>query len=164
MSFTYESSRSKAYDEDLRWRIVYQSEGIGLNKRKIAKNLGMDRSTVSRILSLFHSTGAVSKKVFAKDRSFRILTEPGQLLILHLVTSKPGVYLREIQEELLLQLMIEVAISTICRFLNKNGFSYQKMAHIAIQRDEYFRQKYLMDVSVYQPEMFIFIDETRETV
>ena len=120
----------------------------------------MDRSTVSRILSLFHSTGAVSKKVFAKDRSFRILTEPGQLLILHLVTNKPGVYLREIQEELLLQLMIEVAISTICRFLNKNGFSYQKMAHIAIQRDEYFRQKYLMDVSVYQPEMFIFIDET----
>ena len=88
------------------------------------------------------------------------MTDPAQLFILHLIINKPGIYLREIKEQLFLTLMIEVDISTICRFLNKNGFSHRKMARIATQRNEGYRQKYLMDISVYEPEMFIFIDET----
>ena len=51
-------------------------------------------------------------------------------------------------------------ISTICRYLHTNGFTRQKLSLIAIQRDEFIRQQYMIDVSLYEPEMLIFLDET----
>lgn len=79
-----ESRRSSAYSEDLRWRIVWQREGLGYTYKQIATNLNVDASTVSRTLHLFRNSGSVCKKVYPKDRSFRKLTSPIQLLILHL--------------------------------------------------------------------------------
>ena len=56
--------------------------------------------------------------------------------------------------------MIYVDLSTICRFLQISGFSHQKMLQVAIQQDYCSRHKYLLDISVYSPEMLIFLDET----
>ncbi len=90
------------------------------------------------------------------------------MLILNVVLSKPGVYLKEIQEELSIQLMVDIDTATICRFLHKNGFTRQKLRIVALQRDAVLRQKYAQDISLYKPEMFIFLDETgtdqRDTV
>lgn len=155
-----ESKRTRDYDEDLRWRMVWQSEVHELSHEDIAANLLVDRSTVTRIVNLFNATGSVSKKVYPCEKAFRKVTGPAQLLILNLVIKNPGILLKEIQAELLLQLMIEVDISTICRFLHQSGFSRQKMRQVAIQRDAYFRQLYLLDISVYSPEMLIYLDET----
>ena len=35
-----------------------------------------------------------------------------------------------------------------------------KLRNVALQRDAFLREKYRADVSVYSPDMFIFIDET----
>ncbi len=150
MAFSCQPTRTKAYNDDLRWRIVWQSEAIGLTQIKIAQNLCIDQS---RILNLFHSTAAVSKMVYPREKAFRKLTYPAQLLVLQLVMSKPGIYLMEI---LLLRLILEVSI---CRFLYSSGFSHQKMLQVAIQRNDYFRAQYLMVVSLYTPEMLFFLDE-----
>ena len=157
-----EPNRTRAYDEDLRWRMVWQSEALNYSMEKIAGNLCVDsyRSTVSRTLNLFRCTGSVTKKNYPTDKAFRKLAYPAQILILNLVVSRPGIYLIEIQMELLNILMIEVDISTICRFLHTSGFSHQKMTQVALQRDTYFRQSYAMDVAIYKPEMLVFIDET----
>ena len=56
-----ESARSAAYDEDLRWHVVWQKEGLGLNDDRIASNLNIDKSTVSRTMQRFMSTGTVAK-------------------------------------------------------------------------------------------------------
>ena len=88
----------------------------------------MDRSTVGRILNIFHQTGEVSKKEYPKEQAFRKLTEPAQFLILKLVVGKPGIYLKEIQNEVLLQLVIDVNISTIYRFFEKQWFQSPKNA------------------------------------
>ena len=49
-----EPGRTKAYDDELRWRIVYQRYAMDLNYREIANNVNVDTSTVcsggSRIL------------------------------------------------------------------------------------------------------------------
>jgi len=44
--------------------------------------------------------------------------------------------------------------------LYKSGFSYQKMTLIAKQRDELLRVTFANDVSVYNPKMIVFVDET----
>ena len=47
-----------------------------------------------------------------------------------------------------------------CVFLHKAGFTRQRLKHYAIQRDEELRAKFVEDMSLFNPEMFIFLDET----
>jgi len=53
----------------------------------------------------------------------------------------------------------QAAISSFL-FFHKSGFSYQKMVLIARQRDEQLRILFAIGISLYNPEMLIFIDET----
>ena len=155
-----EPLRCSAYSEDLRWRMVWQRQALGYTYQKVAENLGVDKSTVYRTLQLFESSGSVEKRKYPKENAFRKLTTPAQLLILNLVIQKPGIYLHEMQRSLHDMLMIDVDLSTICRFLKDNGLTRQKLHFAAAQRDELLRQQYSSDVSVYSSEMLIFVDET----
>ena len=109
---------------------------------------------------LFLTTGNVTKRPYPKERAHRILTKPAQLLILHLVLERPGIYLNEIKSEILQTLFIDISLSTICKILSKNGFSCQKLYTTALQQDQFQRQLYILDVSLYSTDMFIFVDET----
>jgi len=57
-------------------------------------------------------------------------------------------------------LMLEVSIAMIFRCLKANGFTRQKLRTTAIQQDEYLRQQYVQDISVYSSDMLLFVDET----
>ena len=70
---SFEPGRSSAYSEDLRWRMVWQSEAVGLSRRAIANNLGVNASTVSRTLAPFQATGSVAKHSYPKDEATRKL-------------------------------------------------------------------------------------------
>ena len=122
--------------------------------------MGVDKSTVIRTLQLFYSSGSVAKRAYPKDKAFRKLSVPAQLLILHLVAQRPGIYLHEIQGELKNLLLLDVSTSTICTFLHDHGFSRQKLRNVALQQDVFLREQYILDISVYSPEMFVFVDET----
>ena len=53
-----------------------------------------------------------------------------------------------------------VAISTISNFLHKNEFSRHKLSRIALQRSDELRAQFIQEISIYKPEMLVFIDET----
>ena len=146
--------------EDLRWRMVWQREALGYTYSDIAQKLCVDKSTESRTVNLFRTIGSVAKKPYPEGRAFCKLTLPAQLLILHLVLDRPGTYLREIQYELLSVLKVEVSESAVCKFLHKSGFTRQRLQVTALQQDEFLRQQFISEVSVYSPEMLVFIDET----
>ena len=86
-------------------------------------------------VSLFELTGSLEKRPYPKNR------------------------LCELQAELYKHDVV-VALSTIWDFLHKSGFSCQKMVMIAKQRDEYLRTVFTLDVSVYKPEILVFLNET----
>ena len=80
--------------------MVWQREALGLSLKAVASNLGVDPSTVSRVVSLFKSTGSVQKRPYPKDaRPNKKLTKTVQLTILHAALQRPGIYLRELQTE-----------------------------------------------------------------
>ena len=58
-----------AYSEDLRWRIVWQNQGLGLTHKEAALNVGVDRSTVSRTVKLFLTIGLVTKKKYPNEKN-----------------------------------------------------------------------------------------------
>ena len=64
-----EEQRTKAYSEDLRWRMVYQYYSLQKNYQQIAESLNVDKSTVSRTITLFTETGAVSKRSYPDSHS-----------------------------------------------------------------------------------------------
>ncbi len=57
-------------------------------------------------------------------------------------------------------LWVDVNQSTIYRFLRNSGFTYQKLMIVAKQRDEFCRPLYISDMSLYSPDMLVFLDET----
>ena len=155
-----EPTRTSAYSNDLRWRMVYQRKVLKYNYADISRNLGVDKSTVQSTVVLFNTTGTVNKKVYPRENSFRKMTLPAQVLILNLIIERPSAYLSEIQQEIKDTLLIEVSISTICRFLKENGFSRQKLRRVALQQDLFLRHQFMSDVSVFSQDMFVFVDET----
>ena len=88
---SYEKKRSSAYSEDMRWRIVWQRDALQYSIFQIAETLCVDKSTVSRILKLFHTTGEVSKKPYPTDRAHRKITVPVEQLVFQLVLDRPGI-------------------------------------------------------------------------
>ena len=133
---------------------------MNLPAREVACNLCVDLSTVCRIATLFRTTGDLAKKLFPSERASRKLTEATQFFVIYLVLDRREIYLREIQLELQTQLGLDISQGALCKFVHKTGFTRQRLSTYALQRDEYLRAQFVVDISLYSPEMFIFIDET----
>ena len=99
-----EHRRTTAYSEDLRWRVVYQRYFLKLSVQKIATNVNIDQSTVSRILTHFDETGNIQKATYpnlGQSHHLKKLTETDEHLIIEVVVDRPGIYLHEIQQLLI---------------------------------------------------------------
>ena len=144
MKASYEPARSSAYSDDLRWRMVYQRMALGLTFDQISKNLGIDKSTAQRTVTLF-TLGAYIKRPYPKEKASRKLTSPAQMFVLHLTLQKPAIYLHEIQKEVSL---LKVSLSTLCTFLHKSGFTRQRLRTVALQQDRMLREQFSSGVCV----------------
>ena len=80
--------------------------------------------------------------------------------IVDLLLEKSGIYLREVQFELETQLGLAVSAGCLCKFLHKFGFTHQHLSKYAIQRSDCLRARFAQNVSLYSPDMMIFLDET----
>ena len=143
---TCESTRTRAYDSDMRWRMVYQRLVLNLPFKTISQNLCVDISTVRRILRLFQDTNSVRKRQYPEQhaRQRRKLTESAKFQILELVVEHPGIQFGELRQNLLVA-GTNVSEATISRFLHCCGFS---------------RARYVTEVSLHTQDMLVFIDET----
>ena len=157
-----EPKRTAAYSEDLRWRMVWQRFVGGLTLKKIASNLCVDASTVMRITKKFDAVGKVSKSTRAASNRFRFvkLSKPIQFTILSLLLHSPSLYLSDIQRDLSFMFNLDVSAAAICQFLKRCNFSRKKMQLVALQRDQCIRNAYIRDVSLYQSNFMVFVDET----
>ena len=79
--------------------------------------------------------------------------------ILNLVLEKPGIYLHEIQQEQEVSRLFDVSLATLFTVLHKIGFTDKKMGTVALQQVCILKEQFSSEVSVYNTEMFIFVDE-----
>ena len=100
---------------------------------------------------MFQQTGEVEPRAHSH----------GPPKLLALITDYPGIYLHEIQSKLLARFGVAVTVATIiCRALKFMGCTRQDIQHIAVQRSDELRAKFMADVSVYDPSMLIWIAES----
>ena len=98
------------------------------------KALGVDITTVWRIVQQFQHTGTVTKRQYNRDNLPRKVNHAIELVALHIVLEHPGIYLREIQCKIEYLTGSNLSLSTICHLLHEQNFSRTKMRMVARQR------------------------------
>ena len=152
-----EPHRTRAYSEDLKWRMVYQRLMPGLTYQQIATNLCVDTATVWRAVDKFQVEGTVGSKYCKGPQA---LTEFQKFVIMQTVLEKPAAYLCEICTDLLVKTGTTMSESAICRFFQRNNFSRKKLYMVTKQCNEQLRLSFISDCEIYTPEMMVFVDET----
>ena len=69
-------------------------------------------------------------------------------------------YLEELQSELYELTGTWVHVSTICRTVQHLGLTRKKVQRIALQCSEELQLQFMAEISMFDPEMIIWIDET----
>lgn len=115
--------------------------------------------TVQRYSQKFMATGEVNAELQRHGPS-RKLSDFEELTLINLVLERPGIYLHELQHELVMITGTEISCSTICRTFKRLGLTRQKIHHVALQRNEEIRGEFMAEMLTYEPEMFLWVDET----
>lgn len=147
------------YSDDLRWRIIWKHVLLMEDAKDVANTMCVSVRSVYRYAERFLATGDV--KPFArKNGPAQELCEHERLMLVQLALAKPGIYLRELQEELYSNTMRWVDIATICRTMHRIGMSRQKIKHYSFRRSEDKRAEFWAEIGHFDPAMCVWVDET----
>ena len=148
---------AKSLSEDLRLRVIGAVEG-GLSRHTAAARFGV--AVAVRWLRAWHDEGVTAPKPCGGDRhSHRI--EAFGVVIVAAIDVKPDITLTELVTLLETQHCTRFARSTIWRFLDRRGVSFEKTAHaaeqdrpdVALRRQAWFDAQPDLD-----PQNLVFID------
>jgi len=131
----------------------------GLKKKEVADLLDVDVRTVRRVTRLEAETGSVVRESFLKGCR-RLLNGIDCAYLESLLERTPDLYLRELQEDLVVNRGVCVSLDTISRTLHKRGFTRKKLTIPAKEQDEQLRGEYLARIQLYQPQQLVFVDES----
>ena len=131
-----------------------------LSATDISQQLCISERTVRRYIDMFEQTGEVKPKKQHHGPP-KLLGDFEQLVLLRIIFENTGMYLHEIQAKLLAAFGVTVSVPTLCRTLKFMGCTQQVIQHIAVQRSDDLRAKFMAEVAVYDPSVLIWVDESR---
>ena len=140
------------YTLELRWRVVRLNLVHGFSSHEVSELLCLSERTVRRYLTLFHQMGDV-KPVSRRNGAQRLLVDLEQPRLLQIVLRNPGIYLHKFQLQLQEAYGVKIHVSTIYRTLKFMGCTRQVIRHVALQRSEVARAKFMAKVLVYVPSV-----------
>lgn len=149
----------KFYSEDLRWRAVWLHIVRGMTVLEVSDVLFMCVRSVQRYLYLFHSTGSVAPKQ-SNGGPAKTLSDFEEIVLVQTLLYNPSAFLHEVQSQLYDSTGKWFHVSTICRTIHKLKFTRKRVQVIALQQNEETRIEFMSEVSAYDPNMFIWVDET----
>lgn len=155
-----EPSRKTAYGRDIAVRVVWQKLGMDLSFRAIAKRLQIGVGSAYRLYRRYIETSEFSPPKRSSRPGVRKLDELHELYIIGLLMVNPGLYLAEICQKIKAATGVSVSGATVCRILQRNGYTRKKIAHIAKQRCVSYRGAFMAQIMHYPSSYLVWIDET----
>ena len=109
----------KGYSKDLRWRIIWKYLLQKKTIKEISRELYVNIRSIERYIYLFYTTEDVSPKR-QRHGPLPQMSEFEEITILETLLSTPSMYLREIQQKLLQQILTinSMGVSYPPRFLS----------------------------------------------
>ena len=115
---------ARTLSTDLRARVIAAVDG-GLPRRAAAERFGIGVATAIRWVRMFHTTGVIGAQPKGGDqRSHRI--EAHRDVILGAIASQVDITIVELAELLRREHGLQVASSTVWRFLHRHGMTFKK--------------------------------------
>ena len=140
------------YAIDLRWRFVWAHLTQAMTALQISELFCVSERTVRRYVKIFSTTGDI-EPARRRHGPEHLLGDFEQLTLLKIILDHPGIYLFEIQGELE-KVGVQISVPTICRTLKLMGCSRQVMHHVALQRSDASRARFMSEISVYDPRKY----------
>ena len=140
MATSVEPSRRAAYGRDIAVRVIWQRLGMNLKFRDIAKRLQIG---AYRLYRRYIETSKFSPRKCSRRPGVRKLVELHELYIIAILMENPGLYLTEICHKIFTATGVSVSGATVCRVLQRNGYTRKKIVNIPRQRCVSYRGSYI---------------------
>ena len=143
------------YAIDLHWRIVWAHLTQAMTALQISELFCVSKRTVRRYVKIFSTTGNI-EPARRRHGPEHLLGDFEQLTLLTIILDHPGIYLFDIQGELE-KVGVQISVPTICRTLKLMGCSRQVRHHVALQRSDAARARFMSEISVYDSDVMEMI-------
>lgn len=155
-----EPKRTSAYSQDIVLRVVWMRLGMDLTFRSIADRLQIGLGSAHRLYQRYVRTGNFAARKRPDRPQCRKLDEHHGLLILTFLMENPAMYLVEICAKVQEVTGTTVSGATVCRLLQKHGYTRKKIRQVAKQRSEELRGLFMARVFYFPREFLVWCDET----
>ena len=149
----------RPYSVDFRWRIIWLTFVQKKSPASVSRQLCVSVKSVKRHQKLFWLTGDVAPKI-QRHRPQLLLGDFEQLTLLRLIAENPRIYLSELQDKLFNIVGVLVSVPTICKTLKVMGCCRRVISYVAKQRSDELQARFMAEMSAYEVEMCIFLDES----
>ena len=119
------------FSEDLRWRMIWLCCYREYNVNEVAEMLVISSKTVRRTIKLYEETGNILPAQYSHGPP-KELDAFEEMILLQFLLENPAACLTELKEELLAKTNISVSCSTICRTLQRLGFTRKKLQYVVL--------------------------------
>lgn len=143
-----EPRRTSAYSQDIALRVVWMRLGMDLTFRSIADRLQIGLGSAYRLYQRYVRTGNFTARKRSDRPRCRKLDGHYELLILGLLMENPAMYLIEICAKIQEVTGTTVSGATVCRLLQKHGYTRKKIRQVAKQRCEELRGLFMASVQL----------------
>lgn len=153
----------KTYSTDLRQKIIETKIETQETDQKIAERFRVSRSFVNKLVRQYKERGDYHPLPRGGGAQSK-LTRDNQALIIQLVEEDNDATLEQLQSRFREKTEVNISISTICRFLQKEELTRKKKTlkanEATTERVQILRRKYWMTIEKVQLSDLVFLDET----
>ena len=117
----------RAYTQDLRWRVIFLTEIIGIDANEVAFLFQISEKTISRYVSHFRRAGNLNTKTIGRPSGCISMHPHEEFVMMEPILQNPETTLVEICEEILQETGSLYSLSTLHCYLKRNGFTHKKV-------------------------------------
>lgn len=132
---------------------------MGLCFRDIAKHLQIGVGGACCLYRRFNLTGVLSPPKHCRRPEVRKLDEFHEVYIIGLLIENRGLYLIKICQNIKDTTWISVSGPTDCIVLQRNGYTWKKIVHVAKQWSVRYRGVFMAQTMHYPVDFFVWVDE-----
>ena len=116
------------YSQDLRWRVIWLAEIVGLDLEEISFFLQLSEMTIRRYVKNFRDFGNVSTAVIGRPYNCIAIHPHEELVIFEILQQYPEKTLGEVLDKLYEETGSQYACSTLYYYLKRNNITHKKVS------------------------------------
>ena len=116
------------YNQDLRWRVIWLAEIVGLDLQEVSFFLQLSEMTIRRYVKKFRELGNVSTAIIGRPYNCIAIHPHEELVIFEILQQYPEKTLGEVLDKLYEETGSQYACSTLYYYLKRNNITHKKVS------------------------------------